>query len=619
MATGREARAERLNERLRGAQRVNVEDESFSIDIGGFALPVEPAPAPAETPSSPNKRRRLNGDAAPSSSRTRSSTRRRSDRTAEKSPYDIPDSSKESGGEVSQAAPSVQSSTKRSSARTARTRISAAAESIPEEDALEQLPAAPGLLSPDQRRRSGKTVQEEVTESPIDAPGSGHRVRVQSSAIGNLSERLQDVLASDDAVPASSSPLVRKMRRRSTMGPRESQVADPLSPQPRREELEIDDSVVDDAQEATLVEEQHSEPQVEPAEDAEQTEEEEPAEEEQTVGEEDHEVAEEIGVDEAARRIGRKRPRVSLGRASPELGSSLLEQEEETREESAPKRRRGRPINSPVTQKQPQAKKTKTAPASAIEARPKAHAKTTKKSRRRSDDADDPAIEITVQGFVHNKKPNEDDVLDSGIPYANRGGESVVDVFAQVCEEVIASALAQFEQLAADATDNAKRKEYRVKMRAVEAYREELSSRLLEHAIRINHWHSLRKRVRHVQKEKLALREEILRLKAEREQVALRMDQVRIKHEDDTKESTYRLNASALMHDIELAVEQGRDAPHLSPAEQKKAELANLELVVAQVAEQASSNSATGGLLAQVRDFNAFLERAAIALETRRE
>lgn len=260
------------------------------------------------------------------------------------------------------------------------------------------------------------------------------------------------------------------------MGLRESHVADPLSPQPLRDELEIDDSVVDDAREATLIEEQHSELQVEPTEDADQTEEEEPGEEEQTVGEEDHEVAEEIGVDEAAQRIGRKRPRISLGRISPELGSSLLEREG-TQEGSGSKRRRGRPVKSPATQKQPQAKKTTAVPAPAKEARPKAH----KKSRRHSDDADDPAIEITVQGFVHNKKPNEDDLLDSGIPYANRGGESVVDVFAQVCEEVIASALAQFEQLAADATDNAKRKEYRVKMRAVEAYREELSSRLLEH------------------------------------------------------------------------------------------------------------------------------------------
>lgn len=56
--------------------------------------------------------------------------------------------------------------------------------------------------------------------------------------------------------------------------------------------------------------------------------------------------------------------------------------------------------------------------------------------------------------------------------------------------------------------------------------------------IHLDHWHSLRKRLRHAQKEKLELREEIIRLKAEREQVALRMDAVRIKHEADTKEST---------------------------------------------------------------------------------
>lgn len=41
-----------------------------------------------------------------------------------------------------------------------------------------------------------------------------------------------------------------------------------------------------------------------------------------------------------------------------------------------------------------------------------------------------------------------------------------------------------------------------------------------------------------MQKEKLALRDEIIRLKGEREQVALRMDAIRIKHEADSKEST---------------------------------------------------------------------------------
>lgn len=41
-----------------------------------------------------------------------------------------------------------------------------------------------------------------------------------------------------------------------------------------------------------------------------------------------------------------------------------------------------------------------------------------------------------------------------------------------------------------------------------------------------------------MQKEKLTLREDILKLKAEREQVALRMDAIRTKHEADTKEYT---------------------------------------------------------------------------------
>lgn len=71
------------------------------------------------------------------------------------------------------------------------------------------------------------------------------------------------------------------------------------------------------------------------------------------------------------------------------------------------------------------------------------------------------------------------------------------------------------------------------------------------------------------------------------------------------------------MHNIDLAVEQGRDAPEISPGQQKQAELANLELLVSQISEEASSASSTGGILDQVRSFNTFLERAAVALESR--
>lgn len=71
------------------------------------------------------------------------------------------------------------------------------------------------------------------------------------------------------------------------------------------------------------------------------------------------------------------------------------------------------------------------------------------------------------------------------------------------------------------------------------------------------------------------------------------------------------------MDDIELAIENGKSVPDLNPKEQKVAELANLELLISRVASQASAASDGGGNLKQIKDFNAFLERAAAALERR--
>ncbi|KAJ3493787.1 hypothetical protein NLG97_g4509 [Lecanicillium saksenae] len=154
-------------------------------------------------------------------------------------------------------------------------------------------------------------------------------------------------------------------------------------------------------------------------------------------------------------------------------------------------------------------------------------------------------------------------------------------------------------------------------MRVLEAFGEEVSAQLLQHSIYLNHWYSLRKRIRHVQKEKLELRQEILRLKAEKEQVALRMDGVRARSEKEGHDSKHRLSASNLMHDIDMAVDQGREAADLSSPARKEAELGNLELTISQVAENASSRGPTGGLLHQLQDFNAMLERAATVLESR--
>ncbi len=59
---------------------------------------------------------------------------------------------------------------------------------------------------------------------------------------------------------------------------------------------------------------------------------------------------------------------------------------------------------------------------------------------------------------------------------------------------------------------------------------------------------------------------------------------------------------------------RGGAAPELTPAEQKDADRPNLELAIAAVADEASSASLGGGVLRQLRGFNAFLERAAVLL-----
>lgn len=71
------------------------------------------------------------------------------------------------------------------------------------------------------------------------------------------------------------------------------------------------------------------------------------------------------------------------------------------------------------------------------------------------------------------------------------------------------------------------------------------------------------------------------------------------------------------MHDIDLVVEKGLAAPALPAAEEKEADLGNLELLISRVTDQACTKSDGGGALRQIREFNAYLERAAAVLEGR--
>lgn len=190
--------------------------------------------------------------------------------------------------------------------------------------------------------------------------------------------------------------------------------------------------------------------------------------------EDEAEEAQEIDEREAARRIGRKRPRRSIPDPS-------LEPEPQAAEEPALKRRRRKATESPAVQRHPR-------PAQKETRKPKG--KPAKAAKRRNEAADElegesgGTVPVTVQRFTrkvhYDVEDTGADILSSDIPFANRAGVNAVDVLSQLCEALADTFLSNLEERARSAGDGPAKREFRTMMRAVEAFREELRSRLLE-------------------------------------------------------------------------------------------------------------------------------------------
>ncbi|CAJ2500278.1 Uu.00g031310.m01.CDS01 [Anthostomella pinea] len=648
MATSRE---ERMQQRMRGAGLHEAADDSFGL-FSPAAEPSSDVPIlSSQVRSEPNtsaKRRRLSRQSDSRSSQPTSSASRASARlSAQKpDPYNILEE-ESTGNALRPPSPSPLDAEMQDADSTL--------ESV---QAVVERPVSRSSIA---SRMSGGGMAEEVTESPAAAPGSGHRRRIRVSSAATQSAKLQRAVMEQDAGATgeftTSSPLARKIRLSGTTTPGAVSVpsAEPsaaqtmVSPsealegssplarrsrqsgstattgsarstrsQNRRSNLS---TVVDPTPELSSppdaagtvstrrpqpkLKDMISQPKVKkfvPTPEPQQALEEEQEEEGEGDGEEqalaDDKEAEEIDVHEAARRIGRKRPRVSPVREeSPELHSQQVKKIRPVK-----KARAERAQDSPAKQSQPKAPKGKK-----------------RASSRRQSDRE--GIPITVYRYTKlprlNEEDTDEDILNADIPYSNSRGVSVVNVLHDICDETLEKGIDELNAALASAEDAATRTEFRTKLRALEAFRGEMGLRLEEHGAQLDNMHALQKRVRAAQREKVALRTEILRIRTEREQVALKMDAVRVRHETANKEMLHQLGLSSTMDDIELAIETGKVAPDPSPSEQKAAELANLELLICRVAGQASAAGDGGGNLKQIKDFNAFLERAAVALEGR--
>lgn len=333
---------------------------------------------------------------------------------------------------------------------------------------------------------------EEVTESPKHAPGSGRRRTVDvSSALGSsvLLQHVVDDIDDPASHPPSSSPLQRIAASRSGalgVSPRNTQrrsvrlsagsstgslgghgEEDELTPdRPRKRNVEVKKARFKPNGEKRASVEAAQERAVVPMD---------------TAGEE--QVAEEIGDEEAAQRLAtRKRPRRSLPSGSP--GLSTAPPQAEAAGPVAKRRRKKDAVASPARQQHPKPKPPKVKPAKK-QASSKKAARSSAANTQEDDEADGPAVPVTIQRFTSKVAvPNDDpdtDILGAEIPFANRSGVNAVDVLSTLCEELIDTFLEKLANNVRNAEDTATRRDQRTMLRSLEAFQEELRTRLLEH------------------------------------------------------------------------------------------------------------------------------------------
>ncbi|KAE8149372.1 hypothetical protein BDV25DRAFT_156473 [Aspergillus avenaceus] len=198
----------------------------------------------------------------------------------------------------------------------------------------------------------------------------------------------------------------------------------------------------------------------------------------------------------------------------------------------------------------------------------------------------------------------------------SRGGVNVADVLGQICRETLEKSLTTLMNGIANEGNAARRSELTTKRKAVEAYGTELEGRLFELGEMLDSNFMLGVKMKKAKREMLDMRSRLYHLRSERESVALQMDAVRKKHADEERTRQTHTDINNSLHSLELALER-QTRPDTDDTDDP-ASTAGLEFMLRSVAETVSSSApgAQGGLLNQIKAFNAQLETAARRLES---
>lgn len=128
--------------------------------------------------------------------------------------------------------------------------------------------------------------------------------------------------------------------------------------------------------------------------------------------------------------------------------------------------------------------------------------------------------------------PDEEssDELSTRKKFPNRGGVNPADVLSQICRETLEKTLSTLKNGIANESNPARRSEWTRKRKAVEAYGAELEGRLFELSEMLDSNFVLSVQLRKAKREMAELRNRLLQVRKQRQEIALRMDEVRRKH-----------------------------------------------------------------------------------------
>ncbi|KAF9888323.1 hypothetical protein FE257_008756 [Aspergillus nanangensis] len=301
-----------------------------------------------------------------------------------------------------------------------------------------------------------------------------------------------------------------------------------------------------------------------------------------------------------------------------------LEPEPEQQDQPGPKRRSGQSLSKKDKQTQPEV--------SQPENGDEGSSQTTKKPRQPRGQT----VPVTVHRLVNvgslvgipspTDSSDEEESADELSSRQNtkppsRGGVNAADVLGQICRETLEKTLTTLQNGIENEANATRRAEFTRKRKAVEAFGTELESRLFELSEMLDSNFVLGIQLKKAKKEMMDMRSRLYQIRKEREGVALQLDAVRRKHSEEEHGRMARTTINNSLHSLDLALERNQKRSTADADDGGSADpspTAGLEFLLRSVAENVSSRAsgAHGGLLSQIKSFNAQLEAAARALES---